>query len=358
MIGTVKPGDAVSAAPVTGPLVSVIVPTFNRAGVLPEALASAFAQTYRHIEVIVVDDGSTDETPSVMEGYSQRATYVRTPNGGPGAARNAGLKHAKGEFIAWLDSDDVWAPEKLAIDVATLQRHPEVVLVSSDFWAFDKQGVREASHIATYYSILRRFPAGPLDLYPRQETILLPTPSGAETVRVLFGNVYEALVLGSFVHPPTASMRRTALDAVGGLVEELGGISEYDLFLKLASLGSFAYVDRATLGYRYSDDQLSADANLLRLRLAILRVITDLGRRDPAYVASHPAEYGRRLAECHFGVAVAASDEQPSLALRHVWHTLRRGHLDARMPRVFVKALLPRSILRRLHAPAVPHRDS
>jgi glycosyltransferase involved in cell wall biosynthesis len=109
-------------------LVSVIIPTFNRAQMVREAVDSVLAQTYRPIEVVIVDDGSTDATPQVVAELA--ATYhdvvrcVRQDNAGPGAARNLGLKHARGDFIQYLDSDDLLAPRKFEVQVAALQANP------------------------------------------------------------------------------------------------------------------------------------------------------------------------------------------------------------------------------------------
>jgi glycosyltransferase involved in cell wall biosynthesis len=92
------------------PKVSVILPTFNRARFLPDALESIFVQGVRNVQVVVVDDGSTDDTERIVAAYGERVQYVRQENGGPAAARNTGLRFAEGRFISFLDSDDVWMP--------------------------------------------------------------------------------------------------------------------------------------------------------------------------------------------------------------------------------------------------------
>ncbi|MEA2342512.1 MAG: hypothetical protein QOF63_681 [Thermoanaerobaculia bacterium] len=110
------------------PLASTIIPVFNRPGMVREAVDSVLAQTYRPIEIIVVDDGSTDDTPRVIEELAARHPEVRgirKPNGGPGLAREAGRTEASGEFIQYLDSDDLLMPRKFEIQVAALEAHPE-----------------------------------------------------------------------------------------------------------------------------------------------------------------------------------------------------------------------------------------
>jgi glycosyltransferase involved in cell wall biosynthesis len=109
------------------PLVSVVIPAFNSADFIGRTLASVFAQTWQPLEVIVVDDGSTDGTAGVVQGTSAR--LIRQENQGPPAARNRGVCESRGDFIAFLDSDDVWMPQKMARQMAFLQAHPKAGFV-------------------------------------------------------------------------------------------------------------------------------------------------------------------------------------------------------------------------------------
>lgn len=113
------------------PFVSVIIPTYNRAYILPKAIESILAQNYPHIELIVVDDNSKDETPYIVSKYKLK--YVRLPqNFGPAFARNRGIFQAKGELIAFLDSDDVFVKEKIGKQVEFLVKNPQYKLVQSE----------------------------------------------------------------------------------------------------------------------------------------------------------------------------------------------------------------------------------
>jgi len=118
-------------------LITCIVPVYNGARYLSEALESILAQTYRPLKVIVADDGSTDGTPDVAAAYGERITYVQQPNRGYAAAKNLGLSSAQGDFIAFLDADDVWHPEKLTRQIAAMQERPEIDLCFTryeNFW--------------------------------------------------------------------------------------------------------------------------------------------------------------------------------------------------------------------------------
>jgi glycosyltransferase involved in cell wall biosynthesis len=122
-------------------LVSVIIPTYNRREYVCEAIDSALAQTYHPLEIIVVDDGSTDGTGAVLrDRYGQVIRYAYQANRGESAARNAAIRRSSGEYIALLDSDDIWAPQKLAKQVALLQRRPCVGLVSCHALPIDREG--------------------------------------------------------------------------------------------------------------------------------------------------------------------------------------------------------------------------
>lgn len=118
------------------PLVSIIIPTYNNVHTICHTLKSCFSQTYSNIEIIVLDDGSTDDTKKTLESYIQnnQITYIYKTNGRAASARNAGLAHAKGEFIQFLDADDILLPEKITIQVEYLLTHSEVSGVYSDYF--------------------------------------------------------------------------------------------------------------------------------------------------------------------------------------------------------------------------------
>lgn len=112
------------------PKISVIIPTFNSGKYIKEAIESVLRQTYKDLEIIVCDDGSTDDTKKVLERYSEKIRYFFQKNNGPAAARNKGIEHAKGEFIAFLDADDEWLPEKLELQINEILKSDSVGLVT------------------------------------------------------------------------------------------------------------------------------------------------------------------------------------------------------------------------------------
>src|SRR5687767_8549903 len=121
-------------------LVSVIIPTYNRGYIIKPTIESVLAQTYGNFEIIVVDDGSTDDTRTVIEQFGARVRYLYQPNAGLAAARNTGLGAARGEFIAFQDSDDTWVPWKLEAQMALMRHIPQLSVVWTDMTAISPQG--------------------------------------------------------------------------------------------------------------------------------------------------------------------------------------------------------------------------
>jgi glycosyltransferase involved in cell wall biosynthesis len=119
------------------PLVSTVITAYNSAAFLPETLNSVFRQSYRNYEVIVVDDGSTDDTEKALAPYKDRISYRYQKNRGPSAARNAGIAAARGDYIAFLDGDDLWTPDKLRLQVDFMEQNPPIGLLFSDMEEFD-----------------------------------------------------------------------------------------------------------------------------------------------------------------------------------------------------------------------------
>jgi glycosyltransferase involved in cell wall biosynthesis len=189
----------------TNPLVSVIVPTFNRALVLPRAIASVLKQDYGNLELIVVDDGSTDETERVVAALSdRRISYYRVEaNRGPAAARNTGIVLARGDLIAFQDSDDEWLPGKLRKQVRTIAEEGDSAGFSySSFW-HEVNGLQQ--QIPSVSQITRR------------------------------GNTFHRLLYGNFIGMPTLVVTRSCLELAGAFDETMRSREDWDLMLRLAT---------------------------------------------------------------------------------------------------------------------------
>jgi glycosyltransferase involved in cell wall biosynthesis len=201
------------------PTVSVIIPTYNHREYIPATLASVFAQTFGDYEVIVVDDGSPDGTGDVLEPLARagRIRYVRQANQGQGGARNRGLREARGEFVAYLDDDDLWPADKLTWQVDVLRREPATVLVYGEYAQLN--------------------PDGTLAPGPTR-----PFPSG--DVHRAFRRQCWIMSLGQTL------IRTEALRSAGGFDRTIWGSDDWDMYIRLARTGPFAHLARTALHYR------------------------------------------------------------------------------------------------------------
>ncbi|MBT1070840.1 glycosyltransferase family 2 protein [Pelotalea chapellei] len=211
------------------PRVSVITPTFNCASFIERALQSVVDQTYSDLEIIVVDDGSTDETAALLERWKGKVTYLSQSNAGPSAARNLGISRSNGEFIAYLDADDMWCPGKLEQQVAFLDLHPECGLVHSDLYIIDEQD----NPIQPNWYQLRQNAA-------------------------VSGHCLKALLKGCAIQVPTVLERRSCHDRSGGFDTRFHQSEDYLHWIRAALNGyAVGYIPEPLAMYRWRSGSLS-----------------------------------------------------------------------------------------------------
>lgn len=286
-----------NVSPIVPGRVSIVIPAYNCATTVAATIESCLAQTYRDVEIFVVNDGSNDRTAEVLRTFGQKITIIDKSNGGVAASRNVGTVTASGEFVVWMDHDDLMAPDRVRLQVKVLTSDPSIELVSSDFSAFTTvEADFEHSHIASYYSAVRRL--GGLDrIYSQARVIEEGTVPGDQAFTVRSGQIYESLLSGNFVHPPTVMVRRSVFDRAGYFDETLTYNSEYDLVVRIARVGCVAYIDAPLLRYRRSETQLSHCPAGGKIPLETVRVLEKVRRDDPAMYASHSSLFRHRFAE-------------------------------------------------------------
>ena len=215
------------------PKVSVIIPTYNRSYFIKDAVESVLNQTYQDFELIVIDDGSTDKTKEVLASYEDKLRYIYQDNQGRSAARNHGIKLARGEYIAFLDSDDIWFPDKLARQVPILESAPpDIILVHGYKYMVDNN----LQPISGWEAKLRC-------LYAQAE-------KGEET--------YENYLRAACIFTSTILLRRIAVIEIGGYDASLQGQEDLDLYLRLLLKGyNFAFIsDPPLIKYRLHGDNI------------------------------------------------------------------------------------------------------
>ena len=236
------------------PQVSVIIPTYNRSWVIKEAIDSVLAQDYKDFELIVVDDGSTDHTSEVLDSYRNDIKVFSQKNKGVSAARNRGIAEASGKFIAFLDSDDLWLPQKLTVQIEFFNQTPDALICQTEeVWI--RNGLR---------------------VNPRKRH---KKPSGM---------IFKPSLELCLVSPSAVMIRRSLFDRVGGFDEALPACEDYDLWLRISCRFPVHLIDAPLIVKRGGhNDQLSSMVGLDRFRIkAIEKIIKSNRLADDHYRAA------------------------------------------------------------------------
>ncbi len=252
------------------PLVSVLIPAYDVEDFVADAIESALDQTYPNVEVVVVNDGSTDATAAAIAPYRDRITYVDQGNRGLAGARNVAIAAASGTVLALLDADDLWLPDRLEQCVSLLEEHPEIGLVTSDAFLIE-DGVRTARRC---YSDRRRYP--------------FPDPDVDQLDVISHRNFLFVSVV----------FRRELVERCGGFDESLPRAEDYDLWTRFLLGGTRAgYVSEPLGYYRRRPDSLSSSPDQWDAHLTVLeRHLPELWHRGASGRPRDMFEIGQRLA--------------------------------------------------------------
>jgi glycosyltransferase involved in cell wall biosynthesis len=268
------------------PRVAVIIPCYNREQYIRETVESALSQTYPNLEVVTVDDGSTDGTRKILEDYSGRIRIMVHPgrvNKGQSASINLAMRSTDSEYVAILDSDDVWAPTKIERQAEILEKSGEVGLVYVNGFAIDHAGNRLYKLIGGH-----RRSAG-----------------DAETV-----------LLEYYIGPPSSWLiRRSILESAGGFDEAMRSAQDHDMAIRLAEITQFAYLDEALFYYRRHADTQSTRHSRRRWETGFVILKKARARYPYRYNV-----YRKRLAVLHFRLGQCLVEERrfPSALARFV----------------------------------------
>ncbi|MGD9335327.1 MAG: glycosyltransferase [Desulfobacterales bacterium] len=224
------------------PLISVIIPTYNRGWIIKEAIDSVMAQNYRDFELIIVDDGSTDNTSDILNSYHGDILVFRQENRGVSAARNRGIVEASGRFIAFLDSDDLWLPQKLFRQVEFFNKNPDAeICQTEETWI--RNGVR---------------------VNPKRKH------------KKPCGMIFEPSLALCLISPSAVMIRRSLFEKVGGFDETLPACEDYDLWLRISCRYPVYLIETPLIIKRGGhNDQLSASPGLDKFRIKSLNRIIE-----------------------------------------------------------------------------------
>lgn len=233
------------------PKVSIIIPTFNCALYIPETIESVLEQTYKDFEIIVIDDGSTDNTKEVLKPYIERGIveYIYQKNQGVAAARNNGIISSKGDYIAFLDADDLWMPDKIRQQVQAFQQYAEAGLAFTDYLKFDESAVILQSATADNGRV--------------QSWVNKHKGSASDLAH---GWIYRESLWGNCMHTSSVIVRRDIFQEVGLFDGTFKTCEDYDLWFRIAHKYQVAYVDHVFCKYRYRTESLSGPYDIRELR--------------------------------------------------------------------------------------------
>jgi glycosyltransferase involved in cell wall biosynthesis len=261
--------------------VTVVIPTYNHGRYIVDAVESALAQTHRPLEIVVIDDGSTDDTAERLAPYRGQIECIWQENQGLSAARNAGIRRARGEWIAFLDADDVWAPEKTESQLRAAAAIPDAMLIGAAGRGdrqFDSAPLRPQVHRCGVRDFLTTTPFG----------------------------------------PSSALMRRSVFERVGLFDEELSPVADRDMWLRVAAVYPVIWIDWPCWWYRESPEQMSRDPHLMFESLR--RLLEKFFDREPSYAHLRRLGYAFLYLDgawCHY--QFGRRKDALQLLLRSAW---------------------------------------
>jgi len=249
------------------PTVSVIIHTYNNEQFIAETIDSVLKQTYNDYEIIVVDDGSVDGTRDALLPYTQKIRYHYKENGGIASAKNAGIALSKTEYIAFLDHDDLWVPDKLKLQIEYFNKNPQVGLVYAKYTSF-----RDGKELRT------------------------------KPDKGYSGWVFKELLSKSFIQTSTVMVKRECLNAVGPYDESFSLGDEYDMFLRISKKFQCGFIDKQLTRYRVHDTNASKndflfDKDNLGIYKKIYYNFSDLDSKEKKILKKRIARYSMKVAK-------------------------------------------------------------
>jgi GT2 family glycosyltransferase len=300
------------------PDATVVVPTYNRADLIGQALDSLASQTWQNFEVLVVDDGSSDDTAVIVGRHPLPVRYIRTEHLGPAAARNAGMAQASGRYIAYLDSDDLYYRYKLGLQIAWLDRHPQVGMVYTDFSAFDDNGFWDERHLTKYHQSGYRDGRNRYDrLFPSTEMLLQPGEAGDFSIptpwvdaRAYHGSIYDTSLRDTVIFTNSMMFRRALLSRTGLQSPRFGHFHDLEFALRLCKEAPVGFLDLPTYKLRYHPGQVTTHVGSRAQRIALekqqdlLRMVRVHAASDPDYYVARRQDIDATLARLARAAAV------------------------------------------------------
>jgi glycosyltransferase involved in cell wall biosynthesis len=281
------------------PIISVIIPTYNRGEYICETIESVFEQTYKDFEIIIVDDGSTDDTRQLIEPYLSRIKYIYQENAGVSAARNTGIIASESEYVAFLDSDDLWLTNKLKLQMEFLDSNPQLGMVYADACMFSNDQIIYSSFLK-----LKKFTS--------------------------YGYIFGNLIKEDFIITSTVLVRREVFKDVGTFDESLSVAEDYDMWLRIARKYQIGLINECLVKYRKHNTNISSLKSItypdMEIRVLKKHEVSEYPDQD--YIKQC---IKKRMAELYFSHGyVALEQENNKMARADFFRSLVYGRLKLR----------------------------
>lgn len=291
------------------PLVSIIIPTFNRAKMITTAIESVLNQTYPNIEIIVIDDGSTDESKQILEGFKNRINCLNTQHKGIAHARNCGMKAAKGEYIAFLDSDDSYFPFKIALQMEFLETHSHLGMVFTELSGKYENGIFDTYHMRNYHRIWKRKGWNYEDVFELRGSAVFKSIN--RKINYYIGNLFDYVLVDTLIPMTTSIFPKNILNKIG-LQNEIYKVGEdYEFSVRICKNYSVGFLNIPTYITSHHKEQTTyMDELQLKEKRKLLKEISEeknpyLGAlkqwaiNDQEYYQKKKKFINTRLAEIH-----------------------------------------------------------
>lgn len=273
--------------------VSIVIPTYNRSALIQETIESVLKQTYSDYEIIVVDDGSTDNTQEALKKFAGKIQYIKQNNRGINNARNQGLRHAKGEYVALLDNDDLWFPWTLSLFVKVLDENPDVAATFSDFFVLKPDGGMHP------HGLLNWFMEKPdwENIYFNSKDIVFNKQVDTlreenDKYKIYFGDIYYSSLFGPRVLPSASLYRKSMADEFGIRLNESDSLcGDWEFFARLSNTCQVVYVDVEAACNRSHEDAVRLTRTDHRIQLTKrLEMIDRIWKSDSEFFNNYRKE--------------------------------------------------------------------
>ena len=326
-------------------LVTVVIPAYRCANVIASAIESVLGQTYGNVELIVVDDGSPDNIEGAVERYRGRLRYVRQENGGVSRARNTGILQANGRYVAFLDSDDTWDRNKLAVQVSVLDRHPEINLLFSSFHVTRNGKILGDRNYRASFNFFKEYGYDMPDIFPNR--------SGGAVGDIRFdyywGDIYDKLFLGNFILPSSVVARKESLVECGLFSDRFKVAEETDFFLRFASRNEIGFIDSPLVSYEVpSPDNLSGKSNMESLMKNAYRIQIDSMIENLRNLRKSPGYYYKGISNTYCRLAYYyLSELKNDQCRRYARYAMRVCRSHAKPYLLYALSMVPATVLKR-----------